>query len=72
MARVLSDELEILGSHAMPAYDYPDLLSEIENSSLNPGVVIGRHAGLDDAAAALADADTTAHSGITIIEPTRP
>jgi alcohol dehydrogenase len=68
MARVISDELDILGSHGMPAADYPDLLAEIETGTLDPGVLIQRHIRLEDAPAALADTDTTAHAGITIID----
>jgi alcohol dehydrogenase len=71
MARVLSDELDILGSHGMPARDYPDLLAEIETGALDPGILIEQHIGLGDAAAALSNVNTAASPGITIIEPTR-
>lgn len=71
MAKVLSDELEILGSHGMPARDYPDLLAEIESGALDPGVMLEQRLGLGDAAAALADVNTSASAGITIIVPTR-
>lgn len=71
MAAVLSDELDLLGSHGMPARDYPQLLEEVRAGVLDPGRLIERHVGLEEAARLLADGDSTARPGITIIEPTR-
>jgi alcohol dehydrogenase len=69
MARVLSDELDLLGSHGMPARDYPQLIAEIDAGTLDPGLLIERRIGLEEAAAALADADASAGHGVTVIVP---
>ena len=53
MARVISWELHLLGSHGMAAADYPAMLMLIEQGILQPQRLIERTVGLDDAAALL-------------------
>jgi alcohol dehydrogenase len=71
MAAVLSDELELYGSHGMPALDYPQMIAEIRSGALDPARLIERHVGLADAAALLADGNTTKRPGATIVLPGR-
>ena len=54
MDRVISRELEIYGSHGMPAIDYPAMLDLIARGKLQPERLIGRTITLDEAPDALA------------------
>ncbi len=69
MAAVLSAELDILGSHGMPAHDYPEMIAEISSGGLDPRPLIERRVGLDDGARLLADAGGAGRPGVTIIDP---
>lgn len=69
MAAVLSDELELFGSHGMSARDYPQMIAEIQSGALDPGRLIERHIGLAEAAVLLADGDSTKRPGATIVVP---
>jgi len=55
MERVIGRELQVLGSHGMPAHAYPELLGLIAAGRLDPRPLITRRLALDDAGAALAD-----------------
>ena len=67
MDLVVSQELEIYGSHGMPARDYPAMLSMIEDGALRPGDLVGRVIGLEDAGAALAAMDHPSATGMTVV-----
>jgi len=67
MDLVISHELEIYGSHGMPACDYPAMLSLIEDGTLRPADLVGQVIGLDEGAAALAAMDTSGTTGMTVI-----
>jgi alcohol dehydrogenase len=71
MDRVLGWELELHGSHGMAAHEYPAMLSLIASGALDPGRLVGRTIGLDEAGAALAAMDSPAGSGpgMTVIIP---
>ena len=69
MERVIGYELEILGSHGMPAHAYPRLLALITSGTLDPGLLVTETIGLDDAPAALASMDRLPHPGIRLIRP---
>ncbi len=69
MDLVISRELEIYGSHGMPAVDYPAMLDAVTTGVLQPGRLVGRTIGLDDAGAALAAMDGPGDPGITVIVP---
>ncbi len=69
MHTVIGRELQILGSHGMPARDYPRMLADIAEGRLAPERLLGRAIGLEEAPAALAAMDTPAGPGVTIIEP---
>jgi D-arabinose 1-dehydrogenase-like Zn-dependent alcohol dehydrogenase len=67
MDLVVSQELEIYGSHGMPARGYPAMLSMIEDGALRPGDLVGRVIGLEDAGAALAAMDGASAVGMTVV-----
>lgn len=67
MHTVIARELQVLGSHGMPAHDYPRLLEEVSAGRLDPGRFVTRTIGLDDAPDALATMGGWA--GVTVIRP---
>lgn len=69
MDRVIAQELAVLGSHGMPAVDYPAMLELVAGGLLNPEALVTRRVPLDGAGAALADMDHTTDPGMTIVEP---
>lgn len=69
MDRVIAQELAILGSHGMPAVDYPAMLGLLASGALQPELLVTRCVGLDQAGAAMAAMDTPTGPGMTIIEP---
>jgi alcohol dehydrogenase len=71
MARVISWELDVLGSHGMAAVDYPAMLRLIEQGSLRPQRLIERTIGLEQAAAMLPGFDRASVAGMTIVDPAR-
>ncbi len=71
MERVIAWELDLLGSHGMPAVDYPDLIRLIEQGSLRPQRLIERSIGLEEAAVLLPDFDQATVAGITVVDPAR-
>jgi alcohol dehydrogenase len=67
MDLVVSQELEIYGSHGMPAGDYPAMLRLIEDGTLRPGDLVGQVIDLEDAGAALAAMDRQTAPGMTVV-----
>jgi D-arabinose 1-dehydrogenase-like Zn-dependent alcohol dehydrogenase len=65
MQRVIAQELEILGSHGMPAHAYPELLELVSSGRLRPDLLVTREIGLTEAAEALRTVGGT--PGITVI-----
>jgi alcohol dehydrogenase len=53
MDLVLAHELDILGSHGMPAHDYPEMLAFIASGRLHPELLVTRELSLDEAPDAL-------------------
>ncbi len=69
MDRVIAWELEIYGSHGMPAADYPVMLELVRSGVLRPGELVGAVIGLDGAGAALAAMDgPDPAGGMTVVE----
>jgi alcohol dehydrogenase len=69
MGRAIAEELEILGSHGMPATDYPDMLALVASGRLDVRRLVGRIIPLDDAPAALAAMSEPATSaGMTVVD----
>jgi D-arabinose 1-dehydrogenase-like Zn-dependent alcohol dehydrogenase len=69
MSRVIADELELYGSHGMAAHDYPAMLAEISDGSLQPQRLVAHRIPLSEAAAALAGMGQRPGDGITMIIP---
>ncbi|TFC29641.1 alcohol dehydrogenase [Cryobacterium sp. TMT2-18-3] len=70
---VIARELTVMGSHGMPAGDYPALLALVTSGRLRPQDLIGRRLSLAEAPAALAAmSDPAAPGGVTLIELARP
>ncbi len=70
MHRVVSRELEVLGSHGLAAHDYPELLALVSSGRLRPDLLIGRTIDLDDVPEAFALIGTADQPpGMTLIRP---
>ncbi|QCB92762.1 alcohol dehydrogenase catalytic domain-containing protein [Cellulomonas shaoxiangyii] len=68
MDRVVAHELEVYGSHGMAAHEYPAMLAAITAGRLDPGRLVGRTVGLDQAAEALAALGRPgAGAGMTVV-----
>ena len=67
MGKVLSNELEILGSHGMQAHRYPEMLEMISAGRLAPEKLIGRTIRLEESIDALTSMSEFATRGVTII-----
>jgi alcohol dehydrogenase len=67
MDKVISNELEILGSHGIQAYEYPAVLAMIASHKLNPEKLIGKTIGLDESPEELANMNNFAGTGVTVI-----
>jgi alcohol dehydrogenase len=65
MERVIALELELYGSHGMPAHGYPELLGRVAAGRLAPERLVTREISLDQAPRALAEVG--AQPGITVI-----
>ena len=68
MDRVIAHELEIVGSHGMQAYRYDAMLDLIQSGRVRPDRLVGRTISLDEAPAALADLNSFAGTGVTVID----
>lgn len=68
MYRVLSRELEVVGSYGMPANRYGRVLDMIVDGSLHPEKLIGRKVSLDEAGAALAAMGDFEGVGVSVID----
>jgi alcohol dehydrogenase len=70
MDRVLSRELELVGSHGLAARDYPEMLARVADGRLRPDLLVGRTISLAEAPEALvAMSRPTAAFGMTVILP---
>jgi alcohol dehydrogenase len=67
MGAVVARELEIIGSHGMAAHDYGPLLADIDSGLLDPGPLVARTIGLEEAPAALAAMDRGTGPGTTVV-----
>lgn len=67
MGNVLSNELEILGSHGMQAHRYGEMLGMISAGTLSPGKLIGRTISLEESIDALTSMSDFSTRGVTII-----
>ena len=68
MDQIIAKELEILGSHGIQAYVYPDILRMVDQGKLDPRKLIGPRIGLEEAPKALMDMDRFNSVGITVVD----
>lgn len=68
MSRVISLELEIYGSHGMPAARYPEIFALIEQGRVDPSQLVGRTVSLDEAATELSAMGSFGQVGTSVIE----
>ncbi len=68
LAKVIANELEIVGSHGMQAYRYIDMLKMIEQGRLQPQKLISRTVDLTESIAVLTSMDRFSGRGITVID----
>ncbi|MEM7164185.1 MAG: zinc-dependent alcohol dehydrogenase family protein [Planctomycetota bacterium] len=66
--RIISHELEFIGSHGMPAHRYPELLAMIEANKLNPARLVTKTITLDAAVDALVALEHSSTVGVTVID----
>jgi alcohol dehydrogenase len=69
MERVIAHELEVVGSHGMPAHAYETLLPLVADGVLRPAELVTGELALSAAPAALAALDGPAPPGIRVIIP---
>ena len=65
MIEVIGKELELLGSHGMPAHRYGAMLGMIAAGKLEPARLIGKTVSLDEAGAELEAMGAFAQQGVT-------
>jgi alcohol dehydrogenase len=71
MGRVLAQELQLLGSHGMPASDYPEMLARVADGTLDPGRLLRDRIALAEAGPRLAALGLpgAGAGGMTVIRP---
>lgn len=67
MDRVLTEELEIVGSHGMQAHKYPEMLKMIIEGKLHPEKLIEKTITLEEATLALPNMNKFEHKGVLVI-----
>ncbi len=67
MDKVLANELEIIGSHGMQAFKYPEMLDMIKNGKLHPEKLIESTITLQEATIALPHMNKFEHKGVMVI-----
>ena len=67
MDQVLANELEIIGSHGMQAFKYPEMLEMIKSGKLNPERLIEKTITLKEATIALPNMNKFENKGILVI-----
>jgi alcohol dehydrogenase len=69
MDRVIAWELDVLGSHGMPAGDYPAMLAEIAAGRLDPGPLVQRCVTLAQLPAELMAMGERPPTGVVVCDP---
>lgn len=68
MNAVIAKELEIVGSHGMPAHRFADLLRMVASGALQPGRLVGKTVSLEEAGAELEAMGRFSQTGVTVID----
>jgi alcohol dehydrogenase len=67
MAKVIADELEILGSHGMQAHRYDAMLAMVLSGKLSPNLLVGKEISLEESIEALMQMDSFQAVGATVV-----
>jgi alcohol dehydrogenase len=67
MHRVIAHELEIIGSHGMQAYRYPEMMAMIQSGKLTPQKLVGKTISLEESPQELVAMDQFQGIGVTVI-----
>lgn len=67
MAKVIADELEIIGSHGMQAYRYDAMIQMMMSGKLQPEKLLGRTISLEQSIDALVTMDGSTQAGVTVV-----
>ena len=65
---VIARELEILGSHGMPAHRYPEMFEMIRQGKLRPEKLVGKTVSLEEAVSELMNMNKFGGTGVTVID----
>ncbi len=68
MDLVIARELEIMGSHGMQAFKYPEMLAMIAAGKLQPEKLIGKTVSLEESIEALTGMNSFRGTGLTVID----
>jgi alcohol dehydrogenase len=68
MNLVIARELELLGSHGMQAYRYPEMLAMVRTGRLQPDKLVGKRITLEESLIALPAMDRFEAIGATVID----
>ncbi|MBT8235491.1 MAG: alcohol dehydrogenase, partial [Bacteroidia bacterium] len=68
MDQVVANELEILGSHGMQAFKYPEVFELIKSRKLDLKKFIGKTISLHEAITALPNMSKNDNSGVLVID----
>ncbi len=68
MDQVMSNELEIIGSHGMQAFKYTEMLEMIKNGKLHPDKLIEKTISLEEAKIALPNMNNFENKGVVVID----
>ncbi|HEU0103720.1 MAG TPA: zinc-binding dehydrogenase [Mycobacteriales bacterium] len=69
MERVIAWELDLLGSHGMPAADYPAMLADVASGLLDPGTLVHRQVSLAALPAELMAMGERPPLGVLVCDP---
>ena len=67
MAKIIGQELEVLGSHGMQAHRYDAMLAMVQSGKLDPARLVGKEISLAEAPEALTTMDSFQSIGATVI-----
>ena len=68
MAKLIAHELEILGSHGMPAANYPEMFQLIQEKGIDLSRMIGKRVSLSQVPDLLPNLNTSTQAGVTVID----
>ncbi len=68
MGRVIGYELELIGSHGMAGYRYPELIGMLSSGAIDPAKLVSRRISLEEGAEMLMNMEHHAEGGIAVID----